>query len=305
MRKLVSERLIEEVKKAVANGEKLPWQKPWKGGELVNMASKHKFVGGANIIMLMLAGEGRHRFATPAQIKKAGGTIKKGAKTIPLLFPLLVPEKDKAGNPLKTSEGKALLKCIGWRYYKVIADKYVEGGSFPVIEEEKETEIVFEPIEELESVIGQHEIDLKHEGGRACYSPLSDSIKMPAKESFVSVKAYYKTLLHEIAHWSAKRVNQDIKAEDIEGANGSKAQYGFEELRAEIACCMVLTSCGFDIEEETAADSLKNSVAYLQSWLKALQSNPDWLLTAALHADKRASFVLNPQGYAEKQSKAV
>lgn len=269
------------------------------------MASKHKFVGGANILMLMLAGEGCYRFATPAQIKKAGGGIKKGAKTIPLLFPLLVPEKDKAGNTLKTSEGKVLLKCIGWRYYKVIADKYVEGGKFPVVEEEKKAGIVFEPIKELESVIGRHDIEIKHEGGQACYLPLSDSIKMPAKESFVSIKAYYKTLLHEISHWSAKRVNQDIKAEDIEGANGSKAQYGFEELRAEIACCMILTSCGFNMEEETAGDSLKNSVAYLQSWLKALQSNPDWLLTAALHADKRAAFVLDPKGYAEKAAKAV
>lgn len=301
VRELISDRLIEEVESALKKGEKLPWQKPWQGGELVNMASKHKFTGGANILMLMLSGEGENRFATAKQIKAAGGTLEKGAKAIPLLMPLLVPSKDDKGNKI-TKDGKPVLKCIGWRYYKVFSAKYIKGGKFPEIESEGKG-CEFEPIEALQKVVDLHELPLEHRGGRACYSPSLDKILMPEKERFESPLSYYKTLLHEMGHWSAKRVGQDIEAGEIE-ESGSKAKYGFEELRAEITSCMTLSACGIDIETEENKDSFRNSVAYLQNWLKQLKNNPNWLLKAAQDADKRAAYLLKGEDKAEGEAAA-
>lgn len=264
--------VIEKITTAVKSGEPLPWQKPWAVSDFVNAASKHVFQGGFNRYSLAFLGQGESRFATFKQIKACGGQLKKGSCGIPLLMPMLVDEEK---NGVKTK------KCIGWRYYTVFALRDVTGGEFPVgaivqIED-------FKPIAEIEDVVKNHDVQIEFGGGRAFFDPSSKSITLPERQSFESEVSYYQVLVHELSHWAAEHVGQrDLS--NVEKEEGFHA-YGFEELRAEITSCMVLSYCGV----EPKAD---NSAAYVQSWLSALNNNPEWLVKAINHAEKRAKWIL-------------
>lgn len=293
----VIEKLISAIESAVKSGEKLPWQRPWlSAGAFRNMSTGWAFTGPVNLMMLHYWGEGSVKFATFSAIKKAGATLKGAAgKGIPLLLPIIAPVI-LDGKPALNSKGKPVTRLCGYKYYTVYADKYISGGKFPVHRDDltEETKLDFEPVEEAERVIALHEdLRLSFEGNQACYIPAIDKIRMPVKESFKSVEAYYCTLFHELGHWTRKRVNQDK-------ADMETAKYSFEELCAEFTACIAATATGIDLSK----GELDNSAAYLQSWLSALKSNPAWLSMAAGLAEKRAAYILDPAAYKAKQSPA-
>lgn len=282
---IVIEKLIAAIESAMEKGEKLPWQMPWlTSGCFRNMATKHAFTGVVNLWMLRFLGEGCKRFATFKQIKSAGGTLESGSKGIALLRPILVPEKDNAGKPILNSQGKPKMRLIGYSYYTVFADKYIQGGKFPKhkadLDESKLIE--FSPIEEAESLVASLEdLKLYHKGEQACFIPSMDEIHMPKRETFKTVESYYFTLFHEIGHWTRKRVSQDCEDCKI---------YAFEELCAEFTSCILATETGLNFEQI----GFDNSAAYLKNWMEKLKANPNWLSKAARLAEKRAEYILKP-----------
>jgi antirestriction protein ArdC len=136
--------------------------------------------------------------------------------------------------------------------------------------------IDFQPAEEAIKATGA---DIRHGGDRAYYRPPiigydGDFIQMPPKKTFLAPKEFYATALHELMHWSERRV-------------GWTGMYGEGELRAEIAACYALAKRGVP-----QSDDLTNHHSYLENWLSALQRDPRFIFTSATAASKAVDFVL-------------
>ncbi len=105
---------------------------------------------------------------------------------------------------------------------------------------------------------------------------------MPFKHQFPTPDRYYATALHELGHWTGheSRLNRDL-AHPF-GSEG----YAREELRAEIASMLLGSELGIGHDPG-------QHVAYVGSWIKALQQDPTEIFRAAADAEKIQDFVLS------------
>ena len=124
-------------------------------------------------------------------------------------------------------------------------------------------------------------------GNQAFYRPSTDSITLPERKFFKTAAGLFGTWFHEMIHSTGaeKRLNRF-------GSEGAHARFGDEnyskeELVAEIGSCFLCTYCGIEMAEEET-----NSVAYLQSWLKALKNDPNMLISAHSKAKKAFEFII-------------
>ena len=108
---------------------------------------------------------------------------------------------------------------------------------------------------------------------------------MPKANLFQSDEEYYSTLFHELTHSTghASRLNryEISKMSPFESQDYSK-----EELVAEMGSAFLCGHCGIE------PSVIENQAAYIQNWLKKLQSNKKWLVYAAAKAQKAADFIL-------------
>lgn len=117
------------------------------------------------------------------------------------------------------------------------------------------------------------------------YSPILDHINMPPIESFITPEEYYRTLFHEIAHWTG----HEDRAPRRFGKRKGDDLYAQEELVAELAAAMVSAEAGIDYDP----DAVKNSATYIKGWMTGVRSNPQPLVYALQQADRAYRYVLN------------
>lgn len=261
---IVTERIIEKLEQGT-----IPWKKPWNAYPAVNWVTQKPYRG----INQLLLGSGE--YATWNQVKKAGGSVKKGAKSeMVTFFKMLEVEK---GNEIET------IPML--RYYRVFNIKDCER-----IEPKQKVETFeHDPIEEAERLVQNYTgcPEVVFGGGRASYAPGRDIIKMPERERFYTAAEYYSTLFHEMVHSTghAGRLNRD----GIEkyAAFGSE-RYSKEELVAEIGASMLCGVTGI-------GNTIDNSVAYIQGWLGALKADSRLIVSAASQAQKAADYILGQE----------
>ncbi|WP_249374029.1 zincin-like metallopeptidase domain-containing protein, partial [Aeromonas salmonicida] len=116
---------------------------------------------------------------------------------------------------------------------------------------------------------------------RAFYRMSTDSIHLPQKEAFPAADRYYATALHELGHWTGHTSRLD---RDLAHPFGSEG-YAKEELRAEIASMIMGDELGIGRDPS-------QHVAYVKSWIKALQDDPLEIFRAAADAEKIQGYVL-------------
>jgi antirestriction protein ArdC len=114
---------------------------------------------------------------------------------------------------------------------------------------------------------------------RAYYIKERDIIRIAKRWQFNTTEDFYKALFHELGHWTGhnNRLNRDMSQE--------REKYAFEELVAELTaayCCAKLNICA----------EITNNAAYLQAWLKALDSDMKFFTHAAAQAQKAADYIL-------------
>lgn len=144
----------------------------------------------------------------------------------------------------------------------------------------------FDPIAEAEAIAaGYTEVEVRHGGNRAYYSPRADFIGMPERHQFDGAEEYYSTLFHEMGH-STGHQSRLARPDLLEMHHFGDVSYSKEELVAEMTAAMLAGIAG--IENVT----LNNSAAYLQSWVSKLQSEPKWLIQAATKASEAADYIL-------------
>jgi antirestriction protein ArdC len=131
--------------------------------------------------------------------------------------------------------------------------------------------------------------EIRHGGGRACYSPAFDRVDMPKAETFRSGEDFYSVLFHELTHSTGhqSRLNRKgVAGSDGEWSAFGSTPYAREELVAEMGAAFLSGHAG--IVERT----LDNSAAYVQSWLQRLKDDARLVVQAAAQAQKAADYIL-------------
>lgn len=270
----VTARIIEQLEKGV-----IPWRKDWSDA-CVSYTTR-KGYRGVNAMVLDRPGE----YITFNQVKELGGSVKKGAKSYPIVW--YKPYTYEAGTP---DERTVMLPA---RYYRVFHLDDTEGipskldsARAPIATSDDADKIV-------DDYADRTELKIQHvEQNRAYYTPSVDAVTMPTREQFNNTAGYYGALFHELTHSTghSKRLS---RSGITEHNRFGSSEYGKEELVAEIGSAMLYSLIGLGAQPE-----IENSAAYIKSWLGAIRSDSKLITSAANAAQKAADFILGVQ-YAE------
>jgi antirestriction protein ArdC len=285
----VTERIVGLMEKGT-----IPWERPWQGGGIndpVNITGRR--YNGCNFFLLSILGFSKPVFLTFNQIKKAGGTIKKGQEKrhAPVYYWKWLEKTD-------ATTGK-LTKFPMLRYFLVWNIEQVEGVELPKkLRKDATTEArEFNPIEAAEAIVAGYpnRPTMSHVGSMACYIPSQDAVQMPDRTTFKDENFYYSTLFHELGHSTGhgSRLNRKEVTDPISFGSHSYSQ---EELVAELTAAFLSAESGINNE-----NTERNTVAYLQSWIAKLKGEPKWFMIAAGKAQKAADMILNRQLEVEEE----
>ena len=274
---IITNKIIEKLEQGT-----VPWHRPWTTEMSKNLISKKEYRG-INVFMLGSTGYPNPYWLTFRQARQLGGHVCKGEKSTPVVFWKWLEKEQK--NP--DTEQTETVNIPLLRYYNVFNIEQCEGipkDKIPPLENTRD----FQPIEQAETVVQEmpQRPIVKHEAAQAYYRPSADVVNMPAAELFQSSEGYYSTLFHELTHATGhesrlKRLNTDKLA-----PFGSK-DYSQEELVAEMGAAFLCGHC--QIENQT----IDNSAAYIQGWLRKLRNDKRMVVFAAAQAQKASDFILN------------
>ena len=291
---MVTDRIISELEKGI-----IPWQKPWSGagladGGAVNYITRKPY---SMLNQMLLGREGE--YLTFKQVKDLGGDIKKGAKSQMVVFFTMITHgkkktQDEEGNEVVVSTTKEHLIPI-LKYYRVFHIDDTTGIESKVKAGEP-IEPTILPIDAADNIINGYlsrEKKLKFQNdkpsGSAYYSLAFDKVVVPMLSQYQVAEEYYSTTFHELTHSTIPTYRCDRKAENDHAFFGN-ADYSREELVAELGSAMICNAIGMDCEK-----AFRNSVAYIQSWLKALKNDNKMIVWAASRAEKAAKYIMNVQ----------
>lgn len=295
----ITSKIIEQLESGI-----IPWQKPWIGASGAGCVS-HQNGKPYSLLNQMLLGCRAGEWLTYNQIQAEGGRVKKGEKASMVVFwtfvrkvvdTQVIEEKDDAGAVVGTETRETIKQYPVLKPYLVFHIDQCEG-----IQPKYNNEVVkyeHEPIAEAEKVVAGY---LSREGqtndreglileieneDRACYNPLLDRVRVPEMAQYAVPEEYYSTLFHELTHSTghAKRLNREgIAGMHFFGDEG----YSKEELVAEIGAAYMCQQVGMDCEK-----AFRNSVGYIQAWLKELRNDKKLIVSAAAKAEAAVKYMM-------------
>ena len=251
------------------------------GGWPTNPVTGKRY-NGINVALLLMAGGGH--WATYKQWATKGCQVKKGEKATGIVFFKRIEVKDKL-DPTKTDTIPML------RGYSVFRADQVDGEfaeQFNAPAEDRRDETV--QIDAVNDWVAATGADIRTvDGGRAFYSPASDSIQMPPRSGFdatstsTATETYHSTLLHELGHWTGHKSRLDrLAAKNQHG-------YAFEELVAELAAAYQCVELG------VSSAPRPDHAQYLNGWLEALKNDNRLIVKAASKAQAAVDFIADLQ----------
>jgi putative DNA primase/helicase len=280
--KNVAEKLIAQLKQGTA-----PWQKPWQPGEqfLPYNPTTGKDYRGGNVIWLMSQGRSDPRWMTYRQATAEGVQVRKGEHGAQIQYWITrgtEPVTDAEGKPVRGEDGKPLTRTVEYerprvKTFTVFNGEQIDGlplAPTRTIEE-------WQRHQRAEAIMSGSGANIEHQAGnKAYYQPSTDKIVMPERGQFPTADGYYSTALHELGHFTGAPNRLD---RDLAHPFGSEG-YAREELRAEIASLMLGTEIGLGHDPS-------RHVAYVGSWIKALENDPQEIFRAAADAEKIAAML--------------
>lgn len=261
---IITQRIIEKLDQGVA-----PWVKPWAAtsGMPRNYISKRPYRG-VNLLLLALSPYACPYWATFKQVKQAGGYVKEGEKSVPVVCWREIERKED-------DDEKPRYHFFA-RYYRVFNIEQT------TIEWTPDQTYDNDPIQACEQIVEGYtdKPDIDHKGNRAAYMPLLDTILMPRMDTFISSEEYYSTIFHELVHstGASHRLDRQLSVD-------FPARYSKEELIAEVGAGFLCAMAG--IENKT----LDNSASYLNAWIEILKADHRIIVSAASHAQKAVDYI--------------
>lgn len=272
---LVTDRIVSQLECGI-----IPWEKPWSGirSRAYNRISKKSY-SLLNQMLLKHPGE----YATFKQWADLGGKVRKGAKSEIVVFWKMFPieETDK--------DGQKIIKQIPLlKYYNVFHISDVDGVE-PLTKDQLNE---IEPLEQAEQIMSDYfnreNITLEQSASdKAYYSPIQDLVHLPLMEQFKNQAEYYSTAFHELTHSTGHKSRLDRLDVGLKSASFGSSEYSKEELVAELGSAYILNSLGIE-----TTHSLRNSAAYIQSWLTVLKSDIKFIVSASSKAEKAVNYIL-------------
>lgn len=278
----VTDRIIAEME-----ARRLPWVKPWDTKHaacavgLPRNAVSGKSYSGINILLLWGAvierGFPGQLWLTFKQAKALGGTVRKGERgTVIVYADRFIPDQER--EQAKQDDREAVVVPFLKRY-RVFNAAQCDGlpdratrqvSQLPAVEVQPEAD-------RLAEATGA---DIRIGGDRAFYAPEQDYVRVPPQPAFRASIDYYRTLFHELGHWTghASRLDRD------QSGRGKTKTYAREELVAELCAAFVCATL-----------SIKPTVRhadYLGAWLDVLKEDKRAIFRAASQASKAADFLL-------------
>jgi antirestriction protein ArdC len=309
----LSERFIN----ALESGHEIPWHKPWVMSKhhRTNYSCGLGYIGSSgveygllNSIMLYLAGHEAGEFVTLNELMKRTNTRKEDGsvwncfirtddgkipKSTMVVYRGMTEYTKKVDGKVVVDEngnevkGKYFLLRTAnvWRIGSQVNCPFKVLG----VEKKSKKKNVVNGIAEAEKIateyISRECVKFTHANeNRAYYSPSLDVVNVPPIERFSKVEEYYSTLFHELGHSTGaeNRLKRDIR--NVFGDHS----YSKEELVAELCACILMHDNGFNSETST-----NNSIAYIQSWIKSLKSDPTMLEWAFAKAERAVEYIYN------------
>jgi antirestriction protein ArdC len=266
----------------------VPWRRPWSNNGPTSYATNKEYLG-INTLLLQSNFESPY-WLTFRQAQKMGGSIKAGEKGSPIVF------VDRMIKEETNKEGQVVLRPIHFLKYYTVFNWCQTKGLPKKIPPERDNQ----QIPSAEELLRRRGPCIDTDTERAYYSPHSDKIYLPVLDQFESSEEYYSTAFHELTHWTggAGRLCRD----SVSSYHMGKDVRSQEELVAEMGAAYLCQVAALDTSQ-----TLQNSTAYIQSWLKALQNNPKWVLKASKQAKDAVEYVLTgklPEGKARATATA-
>lgn len=297
--------MVKQIVEDIKSGKPFFWDSGHFGkyprNLLKALQGKDQFYNGINNLKLTFTanrfGFKDSRWATFKQAQEAGAKIKKGAKGVHIEFwqyakPIMevnpktgkkeqvyvIDEETGKKVPAYTELEHPIVKS-----YVVFNAEQMEG-----IEPEKIVKLSHEKTNEaMENMIKNSEAPVIFDQiSTNYYEPSSDTIHVIPKEHFKSADAFYATVSHEIAHSTGceKRLNRVTLT--TPSSFGSEI-YAKEELRAELTSMFLAQKYSINFDKS----HYENHTAYLQSWAKVLENNPNEIFKAASEAEKAMRYI--------------
>lgn len=270
----ITAQLIELIEDAQVSG--IDWTMPFRSiaGAPHNPITGKKYRG-FNAFWLMMMGQ--HTVAGYNQWLEAGWQVQKGSKSIQITMPLI--RKDK-----ETGES-TMYGFRGGRVFSSSDVLNIETGQ-PWVDPKLPEVDLTERVERADKYLSNLGATVTHTGGgKACYTPSTDSITMPHRELFSATETstatenYYSTLCHEHAHWTGHKSRLDRLE------SRSKKGYAYEELVAELSAAFLCNELGI------TSSPRDDHAQYLAGWLTALGNDNDYIFKAASDAQKVVDFM--------------
>jgi antirestriction protein ArdC len=220
-----------------------------------------------NALLLSTLGRESPWWVTYRQAQQLGGNVRKGEKGVRVIYWKPPEEEDEE------SRRASLLKT-----YTVFNLEQCDGIEAPAAPSRLAT---------AEDVIaGMPQRPSITHGASASYNVAADTVTIPALASFKTAEGYYAAVYHELAHSTGHRKRLNRPGVTGKHAFGS-TEYAKEELVAEIGAAFLCGETGIN------TNTIKNTAAYIDSWLKKLQAQPSILVHAAAAAQRTADYILN------------
>jgi antirestriction protein ArdC len=304
------DKVLSVMLEAIKGGQ-VPWRKPFKddprlaGAALPrNPKTKHIYSGTNRLVLRFMAdlkGYEDGRWMTYNQASDMGGQVRKGEKGTFILVPKIIPVKDKDGKPALDAKGnkKTFVKFDAIAVFNV---SQIDGLDLP--DDVKNTDLQAKtPLQAQEFVLARYLKSMEALGleipkirytyvgeygshsSSPNWSPNSDVITLPTLEQFNSPDEIFDTLMHELAHSTGHPSRLDRSALTKDYGNSDGVSRAKEELIAEISSALFQQMFGI-------TSNLDNSAAYVQSWLKRLQNNPEEVINATKEAQKVVDYML-------------
>ncbi len=278
---MITQRIVEKLEEGV-----VPWQKTWKNAPYAQNFVSGRNYQGINRIITNLSPHEAPFFLTMRQANHLGGKIKKGEKSLPIVFWQAV-HKDPDGNVVPETQvdnHPNLTKHFLTRYYRVWNIEQTEGIDWLMPTRENPGE----PIDEAEGIVEgmPNPPEIRREGHEAFYSPPTDIVQVPAMSSFEEPTNFYSVLFHELGH--ATGAHNRLAREAVTGTvKFGSCDYSLEELVAELTSCTLCSIAGIETTR-----TFTNSASYIQGWLSKLQDDKRFIFKAASQSKKAVEYIL-------------
>ena len=254
---------------------------PWNKGDALHMprnVASGKHYRGINVLQLWCAAEAkgytRGIWGTYKQWQEAGAQVRKDERATSIVFwkPLAGKESTNEAGEIVTGRGGMVAKG-----YAVFNADQVDGWQAPAEPAPLSEGARDAQVDAYFAALGGK---IVHGGGRACYVPNQDMIRMPDFASFHHGHGYYSTLAHEYTHWTghASRLGRNLSTRFGEQA------YAAEELVAELGAAFTCALAGLSPVPRL------DHASYIASWIKVLKNDKKAIFSASAKAQQAVDY---------------